>query len=101
MLQVVVPVLNHVMELVETDHERLHDYGNDRTYSSFQCLVNINMVRIMRYGHDRQRLFTQVTSRFCTSCCIVARTSSAQWVPADMRHLVCVLPSQLQLLCNW
>lgn len=60
MSQVVVPVLNHVMELVETDHERLHDYGNDRTYNTFQCLVNINMVRILRFGSDKRRHLNQV-----------------------------------------
>eukprot|EP00878_Enallax_costatus_P022845 GHUV01024275.1.p1 GENE.GHUV01024275.1~~GHUV01024275.1.p1 ORF type:complete len:537 (+),score=158.41 GHUV01024275.1:657-2267(+) len=108
--QVVVPVLNHVMELVETDHERLHDYGNDRTYSSFQCLVNINMVRIMRYGHDRQRLFTQLRRIQCTFVLRMLESSSFNKLLSGVRECNKLLQdaardrrdrSQIQALIQW
>lgn len=73
-VQVIAPVLGHVAELVEIDHDRLHDYGNDRTYSTFQCLVNINMPRIIRNGQDKQQNFAQVSG-----CCSQSQQGLELW----------------------
>jgi hypothetical protein len=59
-LQAAVPVLQHVTDLVETDNDRLSDFGNDRTYNTFQCLVNTNLPKILVYGSDPQAAAVQV-----------------------------------------
>jgi hypothetical protein len=59
-LQIVMPVMQHVSQLVETDSERLSDYGSDRTYNIFQCLANTNLPRIIERGSDPQGMLLQV-----------------------------------------
>lgn len=48
-LQVLQPVAAHLQELVMSDSDRLSDYGTDRTYTIFNCLININLQRIVTH----------------------------------------------------
>jgi hypothetical protein len=47
--QVLDPVIEHMLQLVASNDERLADYGSDRTYNIFRCLVNINLPRMIQY----------------------------------------------------
>lgn len=59
-MQIVVPVMQHVSQLVQGGSERLSDHGSDRTYSIFQCLANTNLPRIIAHGPDPQAMLLQV-----------------------------------------
>jgi hypothetical protein len=48
-LQVLDPLTEHLLQLLANNDERLADYGADRTYNIFRCLVNINLPRIIQY----------------------------------------------------
>lgn len=66
--QVVAPIVNHVSQLVELDSDRLSDFGSDRTYNTYNCLVNINLPRIIH--HHQDALCTHMRVRVHTGMCI-------------------------------
>lgn len=59
------PVTEHLLQLLANNDERLADYGTDRTYNIFRCLVNINLPRIIQYcvpDDDKDERYSKVSA---------------------------------------
>lgn len=64
-LQVLDPITEHLLQLVASNDERLADYGTDRTYNIFRCLVNTNLTRIIQYcvpDEEKLERYAKVTA---------------------------------------
>eukprot|EP00775_Hariotina_reticulata_P001572 gene1572-1911_t len=88
-----VPVLQHVTDLVEADNDRLSDFGNDRTYNTFQCLVNTNLPRILVYGSDPQAASVQLQHVKCTFVLKMLESSSFNKLLSGVRECNTILKS--------
>ncbi|WIA22029.1 hypothetical protein OEZ85_004379 [Tetradesmus obliquus] len=84
--EIVVPVMQHVSQLVQGGSERLSDHGSDRTYSIFQCLANTNLPRIIAHGPDPQAMLLQLAQVQCAFVCKMLESSSFNKLLSGVRE---------------
>jgi hypothetical protein len=64
--------MQHTFDLISTDSNRLSNYGEDRTYSAFKYLLNVNLHRLVEFCLDNQPEEQEERYAQVCVCCFAA-----------------------------